>query len=363
MSTWAYFTGKLASATLLIHIFSLLLKTIIVPLIAIPTLLIDVTVLVLFMWLNHFGLQFGTRLTYAFVLFKLLPILTAIASSIFLLNNWAVPEKIFLWSGLSQTLPLVLYAFFGFETACLISLTIKDPQKNGPRVLWTAFIFTVSLTISYQLLTYLAIGNSLMTANSFLAVFPAFFKSIFSKTSLLAPHLLHMLHIFGAISALGGSYGIIMSNAWNLYTLADEKLIPFSQVFSKKNAFGMPFNCVLAEGIICLLYFLLTLADQVGLQQLSVIGCTSAFLISSISLFRLTFSFNALEGLISLLAIGVCLFLLVVSIENLLLLSPLFLLLPLLYLVIGLVIFFIAIKNRPPFSDSSNFKGDQGKQT
>lgn len=350
LSAWAYFTGKLASATLLIHVFSLLIQTIIVPLQVINPFIIDLMVIIIFMWLNHYALQTGTRITYAFIFLKVAPIAFAILSSIYLIGQWRIPPETLLWSGIPSTIPLVLYAFVGFETACSLSLTIKDPERNAARAILYSFFFTITITILYQFLTFLAIGPELMKQYSFLDIFPTFFSYLFSKENFVVPHLLNLLHIAGAAAALGGSYGMIFSNQWNLYILAENNHTFFSKLFTKKNEFGIPFSCVLAQGFICLGYLIATYAHQIVLQQMSVFGVSIAFMLSVLSLLKIHYSDEKklTHAYIPWLALASCIALLAMCIHNFIHWGLIYLLLSGLILFSGVSMFYVKKFQRIP---------------
>jgi amino acid transporter len=290
LSAWAYATGKLASAALLIHVFTMLIRTIITPLAAINPFLIDFFILGIFMWLNHYALKTSTRIIYGFIFCKVTPILFAILASIYLMGNWHVPTESLLFSGIPLSIPLVLYAFVGFETACSISLRIENPARNAARVILYSFLFTVIITTLYQLVTFLAIGPQLMKAEGFLEIFPTFFVHLFVKHHPATVHIVNIFHIAAAVSALGGSYGMIFSNAWNFYVIAENKHMFFSETLTNKNSYGIPFGCVLFEGFICAFYMIVTQANQIILQQISVFGCSIAFLLSVLALLKIHYA-------------------------------------------------------------------------
>ncbi|MGE0206536.1 MAG: APC family permease [Candidatus Babeliales bacterium] len=279
LSAWSYFIGKLASTALLIHIFTMLIQSIIPALALLPAFFIDSCIIALFMWLNHYALQTGTKIMYGFIFLKATPIVIAILSSLYLFGHWHAPETLLLWDGIPKTIPLVLYAFVGFETACSLSLTIQNPEKNARKAILYSFLATISITIMYQLLTSLALGSILFGKENFLAVFPSFFNAVLGSSA-LSIHLANIVHIAAATAALGGSYGMILSNAWNLYILAQHNHIFYAPSFVAKNKYGIPFLCILAEGFICISYLILTGAQQIVLQQISIFALSIAFLLS-----------------------------------------------------------------------------------
>jgi hypothetical protein len=137
-------------------------------------------------------------------------------------------------------------------------------------------------------------------------------------------HLLHILHIAGACAALGGSYGIIFSNAWNLYILATNNHLFFSSLFATKNIHGIPFACVLAEGFLCFVYLLSTYADQITLQQISVLGITIAFTLSIAALIAMQWRNKQVKHhpIIAYLGLCSCLVLLFLCVRNILVADP-----------------------------------------
>lgn len=318
VSSWSYFISKIASATVLIHVFSLLMQTIITPLQAINPFILDFILIALFVWINHYGLKTSAQINYLFIFLKLTPILFAILSGLYLINHWSIPPETLLWSGIPATIPLVLFAFIGFEAACSISGEIEDAEKNASRVVLYSFAFSIMVTILYQFLIFMAVGPELMKQFSFLDVFPTLFSKLFAKPTTATIHLLNILHIASASSALGGAYSIIFSNSWNLYTLAKNKHTLLPKLLSNRNEFDIPFACVIAEGILCALYLVVTQAHQITLQQMSVLGCTVAYTLSIISLLTLVSKKQTqlINPLIPRLAFGSCMFLLGTSIRN-----------------------------------------------
>lgn len=289
LSSWSYFVGKIASTTLLVHIFSLLIQTIIPQLQPINLFIMDGCILALFIWLNYYGLKTSARISDAFLFLKVTPILFTILSCLYLVKYWHVPSQALLWHNIPHSIPLVLYAFLGFEAACAISLTIENAKQNAARVVLYSFGFTIVITIVYQFLVFLALGNTLLHQNSFLDLFPTLFAKLTPHSDRLSMHLVNLFHIAGAASALGGAYGMLFSNAWNLYTLAENNHIVYAKRLIKKNAHGVPFLCFIAEALVCLVYLFATKGNQIILQQISVFGVSISLTLSVLSLLKLQF--------------------------------------------------------------------------
>ena len=316
LSAWAYFVGKLASAALLIHIFTSTMKVIVPALDPIPSLPVDFAILALFAWLNMFNIKTGTRITYGFIFCKFTPIIFAILSCLSLFSQWHIPADSILWSGIPSTIPLVLYAFVGFEVACSISNSIEDAEKNGPKSILYSFGIVVLLTVLYQFLMFITIGEGLTQLPNFLGIFRVLLNEIMPAASAFKTVLLKLFYIAGASSALGGSYGILFSNSWNLYTLAQHKHIPFSKFFTALNQYQVPFLCVLAETAVCAGYLLLTAGHQITLQQISVMSCTIAYGCSVLGLLKSHYQESRAVNFLAIAALGSCMLLLGSCIRN-----------------------------------------------
>lgn len=284
ISAWAYFTAKLASAALLVHVFSTLITTLFPHLIIFNILFLDSAIICLFAWLNLLHMKTGRTIMYTFLVFKITPILFAIVSCLYLYKFWSVPPETLLWSGIPTAIPLVLFAFMGFEICCSLSSSLENARKNGPRVVFLTYAMVVSITILYQLLFFLTAGTQLMALQNYLGVFPTLFNLLIPHNYFAAKHLTSLLHIALACASLGGSYGILFSNHWNLYTLAKHNHTFFAPLLTKLNKYEIPMVCILIEAFFCIFYLITTQGTVVILQQISVLGTIIAFAMSMIGL-------------------------------------------------------------------------------
>lgn len=283
-SAWSYFIGKLASATLMIHVSVLLLQKIILPLASIPTLAIDACCIALFIGLNLLNVKTSQTIQTIFMGFKTIPILGAIAIGIFMFKSANATAAHCIWEGIPIVLPLVLYATVGFEAACSLSCQIKDAHKNAARAVLISYGLVVIIACLYQTLFYGALGLNLATLHDYRGAFPALLAHLFPYASAAQSIIITTLYLAIASSALGGAYGIIFSNTWNLYTLAENNHVVAPAFFMQLNNHAIPWACVLAEGIICALYLAVSWGAQLPLQQISALGCVLAYTMSVLSL-------------------------------------------------------------------------------
>lgn len=350
LSAWAYFVGKLASAALLVNVFVTLLKNIF-PAIGINTLLLNSAILILFAWLNLHRAETGKKIMYLFMVLKLLPILFAILSCLYLFNYWSMPPETFLWEGIPSTLPLVLYAFIGFEVATSISRNIENAKENAPKVILYSYLIVISFTIIYQLFFFLAVGTDLMTQTDFMGAFPTLLRKLMPHWPTIAMHAKNIIHLVAATSALGGAYGILFTNHWNLFALAQHKHTWFAKALTTMNKYEIPFWGVLLEAAICISYLALAQGKTTVLQQISVFGCLISYAFTIVALLRVYQDEQKKENpsshstMLPWLAIISCLGLSTMCVRNLLLHGPAALYAFLALIALGTAMFFSTRKD------------------
>ncbi len=314
ISAWSYFIGKLGSATLLMYTAVVLLQQIIPAAIVVSPFLCTVGILTLFIVLNTLNLKTSETIQGWLFVFKLIPLFFVIFTGLYLLNPTDIAYVFTNVPDTLSTIPLVLFAFLGFEATCSISSKIENAQYNGPRAILYSYAIVICIYILFQLLFFTSVGSQLMQASSFTAAFPLLIAKIAPNYQTL---FCALLNIFIASSALGGSYGILFSNSWNAHILAEKNLLPFSSFFKKLNSNGIPYRAVFLEGAICLLYLFVSQATVVALQLTSVLGSIIAYSLSVIALYAAHRRGMRLQlpAWAILLALGNCLILLGASMK------------------------------------------------
>jgi len=288
LSAWAYFIGKLGSGALMAHFSLKLIQQLIPALAAIPILALDCIVIGMFVLLNMLNIKAGGRIQTGFTILKLVPICFAILVGFFLFDPSNLSAIHRIWEGIPSSLPFLFYAAMGFEAACVLSCKIKDPCKNAPRAIIISYAIAISIAIIYQLMFYGSVGTALsaiVQKPAYLHAFPALLQKLLPHLPKIALYLQAILHLALASSALGGSYGIMFSNTWNLYTLASHKHTFLHGLLTKLNRHAIPVACVLIEGVIYVTYLLVSKGNQVHLQPMSSLGVVFAYTLSVLALF------------------------------------------------------------------------------
>lgn len=287
LSTWSYFVAKLASAALMIHVAVSLLSQIFPQILSHDRLLFyDLFVLTFFIFLNTLNMKTGSHIQFGFLGFKLIPVIFVIAMGLFYFSPTHAQPLINLWEGIPSSLPLVLYATMGFEAICALSSKIQNAQKNGPKSIAISFITMMILVFLFQFLFYATLGTTLAQQQSFLDAFPALLAYVIPGLPNMAYTLQIFFNIAIAVSALGGCYGILYSNNWNLHILAQHKKIAGSSWLIRLNAHGIPTMCLFAEWLLCAGFLYFCMGKQVVLQQLAALGTALTYCMCVIALMR-----------------------------------------------------------------------------
>lgn len=285
VSGWCYFTSKLASCMLMIHVSMTLLQTIFPSLQSVHTFVLDAFVVCTFTVLNLLNIKAGSLIQKLFIGFKTFPIFFAISTGLFLFQNDHFTRSTYVFEGLYSSLPLVVYAVIGFEAACSLSSKIKDANKNAPKAILISFGIVIAIATLYQAIFYGALGETLVACAGHCDIFPALIGKLFGE-GVLSNKLEGILHLAIASSTLGAAYGIIFSNSWNLHTLAQNQHLLFSKFFTQLNKNSIPYLCVIVEGVLALMYLGVSQGEKVPLQQIGAFGCVIAYTFSIGALFQ-----------------------------------------------------------------------------
>lgn len=279
INTWCYFFAKLSSATLSIHIFTLLIQKTFPIFTCFSSLTFDLMILALLLGLNMLNVRTGSRIQGWVMLFKLFPLFLVIVSGILFLQGSNLAPVHQIWSGIPSAIPLVLHALLGFEIACAISRNLENPKVDGPRAILISYSIVIFLFVLYQTLFYGVIGTDLAVQADYRGAFPLLISK-FNISDQFRNILGHTIHLAIATSALSAAFGIIYANVWNLYSLAELQHTIAPTRIMQRNRFDIPFICVLAQGAVMFVYLLIICGVQTTFQQLSALGATITYTLS-----------------------------------------------------------------------------------
>lgn len=281
-SCWSYFIGKLASGALTLYVASTILRNHVAALQSFSALQISFAMITLFTILNLKNIQIGAALQKFFFGAKSLPVLFVLGIGLCYFDSSTVIASNFEFASIPLAILLGIYCFTGFEAACSLSRKIENPKVNGPKAIFYSFGIVIALYTIYQILLYGLIQANLDSLTDYTETYPLL-ATYLPLASTIQNKIALFLNSMIAISALGGSYGIMYSNTWNLYTLAENKHISFNESFLKLNKHGIPYLIILFESLIFFSFIYFTQGYQILLQQTTAFGVTIAYTISVFS--------------------------------------------------------------------------------
>lgn len=315
LAVLSYFVAKLSSCALAVHVCMSLLKTIFLPLQAIPTLALDIPLIILFAALNTLNLRVGKRIQLFFMGCKFIPILFVLVTGLYLFNPANFSTENLYPLGVLTSVPFILYAFMGFEVSCSLSKSLENPEKNGPRALLISYLLGILVVSSYQFFFYGSLGTLFAGLSSYLQAYPALLHALtFSPAT--QELLKIILHVGIASSALGAAYGIMYSNSWNLFDMAQRGHVVRQDVVTRLNAHNIPVICVIVEACIAITYLLITQGNQVPLQQMSAFGSIIAYTLCAVGLVAATYKASGRLQIMPLLGVASCFLLIASLVKN-----------------------------------------------
>lgn len=286
LSCWSYFFGKLASACVMLTVATTMFQQLIPALQSISSINMSLVILMFFTALNLQNMKVGLLIQSFFLTAKSIPIAFAIIAGIMLFDTSAISIDACIWQGMAINIPLVLYCLAGFETACSLGRTIDNPSVNGPKAVYYSFGIIMALYGLFQALVYLNTYDAMTTITSYDTIFTTIAHKLFSSP-LVADKMSLLLSFAIGSSALGGAYGILFSNSWNLYTLAENKHTFAAATITKLNQHHTPWVAVVAEAIICTMFLFFNQGSLLPLRRTAALGIVIAYTISTFAYFKL----------------------------------------------------------------------------
>ncbi|MBI2344525.1 APC family permease [Candidatus Dependentiae bacterium] len=302
LSGWTYFFGKLASVTVYMNVVTTFLRKLFPnPFDTINPMLVSLSILAFYILLNCLNMKTGLIIQKIFVTSKIFPLMGLILLGTYHFNinllsayPFDIPYQNFIFM-----LPLVLYCFSGFEAACSVSRNIENSSKNAPKAIFYSFFTVMLIYVIFQTLTGLMLKPNIINLSSYSDSYQ-YLMSLVPAGEFLQSKLITAISFLIGLSAMGAAYGILFSNSWNLYALAEHKHIIASDKLTTFNKYSIPYMAVLIEGFICAVYLWITGGNKIPLQQISTLGGTITYTISTIA-FLYTTQKSKILGWLSLL--------------------------------------------------------------
>lgn len=279
ISGWCYFLGKSTSAAILAYTFSRFAQIIFIPLQIIPTKALTILVLFALAALNICGVKIGGKVQWLFISLKTIPIgLVLLTGTFWALGDWPEAYELKVLASLPQALPIAIFALCGFEAICAVAHLIENPKKNVRRAMLTAFFIVALVSAGFQLGMFHVLGPDLANVQSPIL---AYANTLMGDYPLIA----RLFNAFVYASVLGGSFGMLTSNCWNLQTIAKNGHLPGANYLVLVSNKQVPWVSLLAETSIASLIITLQ-SNQIPLQNMAVFGMTIGYLMSTLAAWR-----------------------------------------------------------------------------
>ena len=339
LSTWIFFISRAVALGLLIHFETFIVRELFPVLQQYPHMLLDFILLFILVACNLFNMRIGSGIQASFTVVKFTAVAIIMTLGIWYFNGANFSLVHLKFSGLPLTIPIVLFAYLGFDTTVSLSKHIENPKRNGPRAILYSFVIVIAVYCLYQFFYYAALNLDALAAvtGDFGVII------LFMQSTLKSMFLQNFLHVCVGIAAISGTYGVMFGNIWNLHSLVDNKLIVASDTLAKKNSSGIAYWCLFVEAAICILAIIVG-SKQEFIQILVTLGSAIVYTFTMAAFLRIALKKTRVfwHALTAICALAVCAVYLVTSVQGLWQIGVTSLLyLVLLLATLGVVLFFV----------------------
>lgn len=224
LASGSYLVGLLIAMGLLSQMAGLYLNSL-VPTLASPDTL-GLIVLIAFILLNMFGIalsQFGQHILIVCTVFPLLATTILCFTKAQISNLF--PFAPFGFTNVFKATRIVIFGFFGFESAVSLFNIVRDPQRNVPRALTSAIILVGTIYTLFIAAVILSTPLQLFTSPRVLV--PDILAQLFPQNS----WLIRGIHLSILSAILGTIHSMIWGASNLLLQLFDRLSSPHSQRF------------------------------------------------------------------------------------------------------------------------------------
>ncbi len=220
----------------------------------------------LFTFVNIVGVKSGVRFVVITAILKMIPLVLIIAIGLFHVSKeniviHSIPE----FKTISETSLLLVFAFFGAETALNISGEVKNPNKTIPKAIFISIATVVSIYLLLQFVAQGVLGDDLINhqAKPLLAV----------ALKIVGPIGGVIILIASFVSMLGLLSGDVLATSRVLYAASEKKLLP--TFLSKLHPrFATPYFSIITYSFLTVLF-----AVSGSFKSLAILSSSSILII------------------------------------------------------------------------------------
>jgi amino acid transporter len=215
--------------------------------------------------INVAGVRHGTWLNGAATAAKLLPLAALVAAGLFAVHpSNLVPASPPSAADLSRAAMLLMFAFFGLESALIPSGEIRDLRRTVPRAILIAMVLVTVSYMAVQIVAQGILGDGLARESAPLAA---------AAARVFGPRGATLLYAGTFFAMLGSVAGMTLAAPRALYAFAEQRLLP-KALLRVHPRFRTPYVAIAVQcALVCLL------AVTSGFERLAVIANLAALLL------------------------------------------------------------------------------------
>ncbi len=279
IANWAYLLGYMGTvATITTGVRDILINSVGIGLIKEYPIVFYLAFILLISLLNMVSIRLVSKIQSGITLLKLIPLLLMLGAIYFYWNP-SFDYQLDRIGDLGGTVPLVLFAFFGFESCCNISHYIRGGSTKASKVILLAFSTTVFLYAIFHLGMLHIMGSGALATYG-VQGFPQFMGFSANIAQILGLILIGDI----LLSYSNTAYGAALNNITNLNIFAKHGLVFQSKYLAKLNKYGMPSRAAIIHALFILA--LVTLVPSTTtLVAITVLGVCTTFFFTVLSVF------------------------------------------------------------------------------
>lgn len=271
---WGYFLGKSISVGLMANVMVSVFERIFPLLLVVPHIVLVAALLIVLAGLNIGGASIQGSAQRVFILAKVLPVLSVLVLLACYGRAVSISFEQVSVNSLSAIVPIAVFAMVGFEVTCTIAHFFINPSYTIPRAAVGGFVIVAAILGAFQYTIGALLPVSLLES---LPGLPA--AALSAVAGVYVPSVVLFSQFLTACvytSILGGAFGILTSNCWNLHRLAAQGHVPGARWLTRLTPGQVPWVSLLVEVVIAVSSVAIT-TNQVSLQKMSILSVIFAF--------------------------------------------------------------------------------------
>lgn len=301
ISQWGCILGYLSTAAAILCVLrNGFVNTLGFSFIAEHPILFNAGIALFYTLINMISLTKISRIQSVATIVKVMPIIIIIA----LMAFYFKADMTFNFQELANigvTISTVMFAYFGFESACSVGGLLRDGSEKVAKVILTGFFLTMALYAFFHLGLLYIMGAENLAEHGAIA-FPRFL-GLSPSTEAFVQFGIAAAILFSLSNSI---LGFSIANITNIHSLASNRMLLADEQLASVNSAGRPAYVAVAHGLI--LFALITfITDMDVFFVLTNFGLLISFVLTLTAVFGAHFkSRNYIQMFITILGFGSC---------------------------------------------------------